>query len=155
MMNRSRLRLALYQPDMPSNTGTMMRLCACFGVPLDIIEPCGFVMDDKKLKRAGMDYIDQLDYRRHMSWDDFLPQVTGRLILLTTKASTPYHRFAFQKGDVLMVGRESAGVPEDVHRAASAQVKIPMKTGVRSLNVALAASIVLSEALRQTKGFHE
>jgi tRNA (cytidine/uridine-2'-O-)-methyltransferase len=154
-IKNSPMRLALYQPDMPSNTGTMMRLCACLGVAIDIIEPCGFVMDDRKLKRAGMDYIDQLEYRRHQSWQHFLPLVAGRLILLTTQGKTFHHQFSFQKDDVLLVGRESAGAPEIVRRAAASHVKIPMKTGFRSLNVAMAAAIVLSEALRQTEGFYD
>ena len=145
------MRLVLYQPDMAPNTGTMMRLCACFGVALDIIEPCGFVFDDRKLKRAAMDYIEQLDYRRHASWDEFKQQIAPRrLVLLTTKADMPYHGFTFRADDMLMVGRESAGVPDDVHAAADARIVIPMKAGVRSLNVALSAAIVLSEALRQT-----
>lgn len=148
------MRLALYQPDMAPNTGTMMRLCACFGISLDIIEPCGFVFDDKKLQRAAMDYIEHLDYRRHASWEIFHQQLKPRrLVLLTTKAATPYHRFSFHPDDVLMVGRESAGVPDDVHAAADARVIIPMVPDARSLNVALSAGIVLSEALRQTNSF--
>ena len=145
------MRLALYQPDMAPNTGTMMRLCACLGVSLDIIEPCGFVFDDRKLKRAAMDYIDQLDCRRHASWEEFRSSLAPRrLVLLTTKADTAYNNFAFEPDDVLMVGRESAGVPDDVHAAADARILIPMRPEVRSLNVALSAAIVLSEALRQT-----
>jgi tRNA (cytidine/uridine-2'-O-)-methyltransferase len=145
------MRLALYQPDMAPNTGTMMRLCACLGVSLDIIEPCGFVFDDRKLKRAAMDYIDHLDYRRHASWDDFRQQAAPRrLILLTTKADLAYHRFSFQADDILMVGRESAGAPDDVHAAADARILIPMRPEARSLNVALSAAIVVAEALRQT-----
>jgi tRNA (cytidine/uridine-2'-O-)-methyltransferase len=148
------MRLALYQPDMAPNTGTMMRLCACFGVGLDIIEPCGFVFDDRKLKRAAMDYTDHLDYARHASWDVFRGSLAPRrLVLLTTKADLPYHDFTFRADDVLMVGRESAGVPDDVHVAADARVIIPMRPEVRSLNVAISASIVLSEALRQTGQF--
>ena len=145
------MRLALYQPDIAPNAGTMMRLCACFGVGIDVIEPCGFVFDDRKLRRAGMDYLEHLDCRRHASWDAFrLAIKPARLVLLTTKAAMPYHQFAFDKNDILMVGRESAGVPDDVHAAVDARVVIPMRPETRSLNVALAASIVLSEALRQT-----
>ena len=148
------MRLALYQPDMAPNTGAMMRLCACFGAGLDIIEPCGFVFDDKKLKRAAMDYIDHLDYRRHASWDEFRREMAPRrLILLTTKADMPYHNFIFRADDILMVGRESAGVPDEVHTAADARILIPMRPETRSLNVALSAAIVLSEALRQTSRY--
>ncbi len=148
------MRLALYQPDMPSNTGTMMRLCACFGVGLDIIEPCGFVLDDRKLKRAAMDYIEFLDYKRHQDWSTFKAQASPeRIVLLTTKADMPYHQFAFRKTDILMVGRESAGVPLDVHQSVDVQITIPMQPSARSLNVALAAGIALSEALRQTGSF--
>lgn len=145
------MRLVLYQPDIAPNTGTMMRLCACLGVGLDIIEPCGFVFDDQKLRRAAMDYVDHLDYQRHASWDQFQTQIKPRrLILLTTKSDLPYHRFSFQADDLLMVGRESAGVPDNVHAAADERILIPMKPHARSLNVALSAAIVLSEALRQT-----
>lgn len=148
------LRLALYQPDMPTNTGSMLRLGACLGVELDIIEPCGFVWDDKKLKRVAMDYIDRLAYRRHSGWEAFDEGLQGRrLILLSTSGAVPYCDFAYRADDVLLVGRESAGVPEEVHTRADARVIIPMQPGLRSLNVALAAAMVLSEALRQTGGF--
>ncbi|MBV8060231.1 MAG: tRNA (cytidine(34)-2'-O)-methyltransferase [Alphaproteobacteria bacterium] len=144
------LRLALYQPDIAANTGAMMRLCACLGVAMDIIEPCGFPFDDKRMRRAGMDYIDHVTWQRHRSWDDFQKQKgVSRLVLLTTKAARPYTEFSFQKGDILMVGRESAGVPDDVHNAAAARVVIPMAPPMRSLNVAISAGIVLSEAVRQ------
>ncbi len=148
------LRLALFEPDMPSNTGSMMRLCACLGVGLDIIEPCGFVLDDRKLKRSVMDYIGHLAYQRHSKWADFTKQVKPRrLILLTTKASMPYYQYKFHRDDILLVGRESAGVPDEVHRTADARLTVPMLPGMRSLNVGIAAAIVLGEALRQTKGF--
>lgn len=151
------LRLALFEPDIPQNTGTMIRLGACFRVPIDIIEPCGFVFSDKALKRAGMDYIDQATIQSHPSWRAFEKTLrdgeTRRLVLLTTQASSPYCDFRFSKGDTLLVGRESAGVPQDVHARAEARVRIPMAAGTRSLNVAVAASIVLAEALRQTNGF--
>ncbi|MDR3450034.1 MAG: tRNA (cytidine(34)-2'-O)-methyltransferase [Alphaproteobacteria bacterium] len=144
------MRLALYQPDMPPNTGAMMRLCACLGVGLDIIEPCGFPLDDKRLKRAGMDYIDHLDYTRHRSWNDFAEQIGARrLVLLTTKGAEPYTGFAFRADDILMVGRESAGVPDDVHDRADARLLIPMQPPLRSLNVALSAAMALGEAVRQ------
>lgn len=145
------LRLALYQPDMPQNTGSMLRLGACLGVGLDIIEPCGFVWDDKKLHRVAMDYIDHLAYARHASWDKFLDTIgSRRLILLTTKGAVPYTSFAYRPDDILMVGRESAGVPDAVHGSADGRVVIPMVPGLRSLNVALSASMVLGEAIRQT-----
>lgn len=145
------MRLALFQPDMAPNTGAMMRLCACFGVSLDIIEPCGFVFDDRKLRRAGMDYLDLLDYKRHPGWPDFLNQKgAARVVLLTTKAEQAYYDFAFRTDDILMVGSESAGVPFDIHQSVEARVTIPMKPPARSLNVGMAAAIVLAEALRQT-----
>ena len=145
------MRLALFEPDIPQNTGTLMRLCACLGVPLDIIEPCGFLLTDKNLKRAGMDYLDRLDMTRHMNWQAFQgTQDSARRVLLTTKADTSFLDFRFKKDDILIAGRESAGVPEDVHAACPARIIVPMVAGVRSLNVAVAASIVLSEALRQT-----
>jgi tRNA (cytidine/uridine-2'-O-)-methyltransferase len=144
------MRLALYQPDIPPNTGTMMRLCACLGVGLDIIEPCGFAFDDGKLRRAAMDYIDHLHLTRHRSWKDFEAQIgMRRLVLLTTKSALPYTNFSFQSDDVVMVGRESAGVPEHVHERANARILIPIKPPMRSLNVAISAAMALSEALRQ------
>jgi len=147
------MRLALYQPDIPPNTGTILRLGACMGVPVDIIEPCGFPFSDRSLRRAGMDYIDHARIERHLSWKDFLAasrQSAGRIVLLTTRATESYADFAFRRDDVLLLGRESAGVPEEVHRAADARIRIPMENCVRSLNVAVAASMVLGEALRQT-----
>jgi len=150
------MRLALFQPDIPQNTGTMMRLCACLNVPMDIIEPCGFALSDKNLKRAGMDYLDHLDLTRHMNWQSFRnTDKTKRIILLTTKAQTRFTDFAFQADDTLLVGRESAGVPDGVHDACDQRIIIPMAGGVRSINVAVAAAMVLSEALRQTGLFPE
>ncbi len=144
------MRLALYQPDIPPNTGTMMRLCACLGVGIDIIEPCGFALDDTKLKRAAMDYIDHLDFARHRSWEDFVAQIgSRRLVLLTTKAAIPYTDHAFRPDDILMVGRESAGVPDTVHDRADTRIVIPLRPPLRSLNVAISAAMVLGEALRQ------
>jgi tRNA (cytidine/uridine-2'-O-)-methyltransferase len=146
--------LALYQPDIPQNCGALIRLGACFGVPVDIIEPCGFLFDDKKLRRAGMDYIDRAEIVRHASWAAFRSARAGvRLVLLSTKAELAYTDFAFGAGDVLLLGRESEGVPDEVHQAAAARLRIPMRPGARSLNVAQAGAIVLSEALRQTRGF--
>ncbi len=150
------MRLALYEPDIPQNAGTLMRLAACLGLPVDIIEPCGFVFGGAKLRRAGMDYLDRLDLTRHSSWSAFhegLGRRGGRLVLLTTKGALPYTDFTFQADDVVMVGRESAGVPDAVHGAAFARLCVPMEPGMRSLNVAVAAAMVLGEALRQTGGF--
>jgi tRNA (cytidine/uridine-2'-O-)-methyltransferase len=149
------VRLALFEPDIPQNTGSLMRLAVCLGVGLDVIDPAGFLMSDRRLKRAGMDYIERLDWKRHRSWDDFLGAQTTqcRLLLLTTKGTLPYHRFMYRADDVLLLGRESAGVPEHVHQRADARLVIPMRAGLRSLNVALAAGMVLGEALRQTCGF--
>ncbi len=152
------MRLALFEPDIPQNAGAMLRLAACLGLPVDVIEPCGFVFADKRLRRAGMDYLDRAALRRHVSWPAFLAardQGAGRLVLLTTRAETPYVAFRFHADDVLLVGRESAGVPEAVHGAADARVHVPMAAGTRSLNVAVAAAMVLGEALRQTGGFPE
>lgn len=148
------MRLALYEPDIPQNTGTLMRLCACLGVALDIIEPCGFMLSDKNLRRAGMDYLEHLDMTKHASWNVFRKNTQGkRIILLTTKTEDSYIDFRFQPDDILLAGRESAGVPDDVHAACEARVTVPMAKGLRSLNVAIASAMVLGEALRQTGGF--
>lgn len=146
------MRLALYQPDIPQNAGTMLRLAACLGVAVDLIEPAGFVMSDKHLRRAGMDYLDHMELVQHSSWQAYIDQPGrhGRLILLTTRASTDYVNFRFAGNDTLMVGRETDGVPGDVHRLADGAVRVPMVEGLRSLNVAVAAAMVLGEALRQT-----
>jgi tRNA (cytidine/uridine-2'-O-)-methyltransferase len=150
------MRLALYEPDIPQNAGAMMRLCACLGVAVDLIEPAGFVLDDRRLRRAGMDYLEGVALTRHDSWAAFRAARTGesgRLVLLTTRAELSHLDFAFRSGDTILVGRESAGVPDAVHDAADARLRIPMAPGLRSLNVALAAAMVLGEALRQTCGF--
>jgi tRNA (cytidine/uridine-2'-O-)-methyltransferase len=145
------MRLALYQPDIPQNAGSILRLAACLGVAVDIIEPCGFVLDDRRLKRAAMDYLAQAEFRRHISWDAYIQAPRGgRLVLLSTKARLPYHRFAFAATDTLLLGRESAGVPPEVAVSADERVRIPIRPGLRSLNVALAAALALGEALRQT-----
>ena len=146
------MRLALFEPDIPQNTGAMLRLAACLGVAVDVIEPCGFVWSDRHLRRAGMDYLAQVDLKHHSSWQAFQAGRAphGRLILLTTKSSLAYAAFRFRADDTLLLGRESAGVPRHVHDAVDARVTIPMQAGARSLNVALAAAIVLGEALRQT-----
>jgi tRNA (cytidine/uridine-2'-O-)-methyltransferase len=148
------MRLTLFQPDIPQNTGALIRLGACFGVPLDIIEPCGFLWSDAKLKRAGMDYLEHAEVVRHASWATFLEARPGmRLVLLTTKADTAYANFAFHPDDVLLLGRESEGVPDFVHMRADARLRIPLRAPMRSLNVSQAGAIVLAEALRQTGGF--
>jgi len=147
------MRLALYQPDIPQNTGALLRLAACLGLEVDLIEPAGFSLSDKRLRRAGMDYIDRATLRRHASWAAFEADRCGRIVLLTTQSDTAYTEFAFAPDDILLLGRESAGVPECVHARADARLRVPMVRGARSLNVALAAAMVLSEALRQTNGF--
>ncbi len=145
------MRLVLFQPDIPQNAGALMRLAACLGVSLDIIEPCGFVLDDRRLKRAGMDYLDLLDRTIWPGWDRYAAaDHEGRLVLLTTDGDTGYTDFRFAPDDRLIVGRESAGVPAEIHAAADARLLIPMRPQARSLNVALAAAMVLGEALRQT-----
>ena len=149
------IRIALYQPDIPQNTGAAMRLTSCLGIGLDIIEPCGFVLDDKKLRRSAMDYIEELDLKRHKSWDSFFNTYNGknRLVLLSTKAEMTYVNFSFKSGDILLAGRESAGVPDSVHEQVSERITIPMPGGGRSLNVINSLAMVTGEALRQTKGF--
>lgn len=149
------MRLALFEPDIAPNAGALMRLSACLGVAMDLIEPAGFVLDDRRLRRAVMDYRERLDLTRHTDWAAFRQASDGRLVLLTTRASLPYTRFAFAADDTLLVGRESAGVPDHVHAAADARIVVPMAEGARSLNVALAAAMVLGEALRQTDRFPE
>ena len=147
------MRLALFEPDIPQNCGTLLRLAACLGLGVDVIEPCGFVWGDRRLRRAGMDYLAEVEVTRHASWAAYREALTGRLLLLTTRAEQPYTTFAFDNGDSLLLGRESAGVPPAVHEAADARIKIPMRPGLRSINVALAAAMVLGEALKQTDGF--
>jgi len=148
------MRIALYQPDIPQNTGTILRLAACLGLGVDIVEPCGFVLTDKRLRRAGMDYLDAVDLRRHASWEAYLAAPrAGRRVLLTTRGETVYTDFAFRPDDTLLLGRESAGAPPEVHAAADARLRVPLRAGQRSLNVAVAAAMVAGEALRQTGGF--
>ena len=147
------MRLVLYQPDIPQNAGALLRLAACLGIAVDIVEPCGFLFDDRRLRRAGMDYLGAVELERHAGWESYSAVRHGsRLVLLTTRAATSYIDFAFRADDRLLLGRESAGVPDDVHAVADARLKVPMRPGMRSLNVALAAAIVLGEALRQTGG---
>jgi len=144
------MRLALYQPDIPQNAGTILRLAACLGVAVDVIGPAGFDMSDRNLRRAGLDYLDHVEIARHVSFAAFEATRRSRLVLLTTAGSTTYTDFAFANDDTLLLGRESAGVPESVHEVADARLRIPMRPGLRSLNIAVAAGIVLGEALRQT-----
>jgi tRNA (cytidine/uridine-2'-O-)-methyltransferase len=148
--------LALYQPDIPQNAGNIFRLGACLGVPVHVIGPAGFDMSDRTLRRAGLDYLDHAAILRHLDWHAFeaARRESGRrLVLLSTRGDRPYLDFAFSGNDILLLGRESAGVPEAVFAAAEARLVIPMRPGLRSLNVASAAAMALGEALRQTRGF--
>ena len=145
------MRLALFQPDIPQNTGAIIRLTACFGIPLDIIEPCGFILSDAKLRRSGMDYLNLANIKRHVSWDAFIKErKQSRLVLITTRAKNSLKQFSFNDNDTLILGRESSGVPQAVHNAIPEKVRIPMDKKARSLNVSIAAGIILWEALRQT-----
>lgn len=148
------MRLALYQPDIPQNAGTMMRMAACLGLPVDLIEPAGFDASDRNLRRAGLDYLQALDLTRHVGFSAFeaVRRASGRrLVLATTRGAVPYWDFAFGPDDVIMVGRESAGVPDEIHDLADARIVVPMRAGLRSLNVAVAAAMILGEALRQRR----
>lgn len=148
------LRLALFEPDIPQNAGAILRLAACVGVEVDVIGPCGFVFSDRRLKRAGMDYLDRAGFALHPSWAAYRSQPrAGRLVLLTTRGPTRLPDFGFRSDDTLLLGRESMGASEAAHAAADARIRIPMVEGARSLNVATAAAIVLGEALRQTGGW--
>jgi len=147
------MRLALFEPDIPQNAAAIVRLGACLGVAVDIVEPCGFLFSEAGFRRAGLDYVERADIVRHASWEAFCAARAGRLVLLTTKASLPYTAFGFAAGDTLLLGRESAGVPDHVHGAANARIRIPLREGLRSLNVAQAAAMALGEALRQTGEF--
>lgn len=150
------MRLALYHPDIPQNAGALLRLGACLGVPVDLIEPAGFALDDRRISRAAMDYFTRADLTRHASWQRYLAdRHPGRLVLLTTRGMTSHLDFAFRPDDALLLGQESAGVPDGVREVCDGQIRVPMRPGLRSLNVALAAALVLGEALRQTKGFPE
>ncbi len=150
------MRLALFQPDIPQNLGAAIRLSACLGIFLDVIEPCAFPLSDRALRRAALDYTDKAGIVRHAAWERFLEapeRGEGRLVLFTTLAALPYTEFRFQAGDTLLFGRESAGVPEEVHAAAQARLVIPLQPGLRSLNIVTAAAMALGEALRQTDAF--
>jgi tRNA (cytidine/uridine-2'-O-)-methyltransferase len=149
-------RLALFQPDIPQNAGTMLRMAACLGVPVEIVEPAGFDVSDRNLRRAGLDYLGSVTINRHASWrafEEWRRREGLRLVLATTKGALPYASFAFGQDDLILLGRESAGVPDEVHAAADARVVVPMREGLRSLNVAVAAAMILGEALRQTGTF--
>jgi tRNA (cytidine/uridine-2'-O-)-methyltransferase len=153
------MRIALYEPDIPQNTGTILRLAACLGVEAHIIEPAGFPTSDRAFRRAGMDYLERVALMRHSSWAAFETwrrELRPRLIVFTTGATKSYLDHAYRPSDVLLFGRESSGLPDTVHLAADARLVIPMQTGLRSINVAMAAAMALGEAMRQTNGFrHE
>jgi tRNA (cytidine/uridine-2'-O-)-methyltransferase len=144
------MRLALFQPDQAGNVGTIIRLAACMGVPLDLIEPCGFPFSDRALKRAGMDYAEAASVTRHPSWPAFEAQLPARLVLFTTSAAVPLPEARFEGDDTLLFGSESCGAPPEVHARADLRVRVPQASGTRSLNLAVAAGIGLAEALRQT-----
>ena len=146
------MRIALFEPDIPQNTGNIFRLGACLGIEVDIIEPTGYIFDDKRFKRSLMDYIDHIKYKRHLDWDAFYKWSKDnqfRIILLTTKSKKKYTNYQFQNNDILLFGRESAGVPKFVHDSAHAQLTIPMKKDLRSINVSSAVALVVGEACRQ------
>lgn len=149
------MRIALYQPDIAGNVGAILRLAACYGVAVDIIEPCGFAFSDKRLARAGMDYAAAASIVRHSDWAAFDAQRTGRIALLTTRGAMPLHEARFAPDDIILMGSESAGVPDAVHDRADLRIRIPLRPGFRSLNVGMSAGIALTEALRQTGGMPE
>ncbi len=147
-----RPKIALFEPDIPQNTAAIIRTCACLGAKLEIIEPCGFLLNDKRLKRVVMDYVDEKNIRFYKSSEDFFKtKKNQRIILMTTKASISYTKFRFNKNDTILFGRESAGVPEKVHNLVSERLKIPMKNNARSLNLASSVAIILAECLKQTE----
>jgi tRNA (cytidine/uridine-2'-O-)-methyltransferase len=149
------MHIALYEPDIPQNTGTVLRLCACLGIAAHIVEPAGFPVSDRAFRRAGMDYLDAVKITRHPSWREFdawRRADNHRLVLFTTRAAISYLDYGFAADDILLFGRESAGVPENVHSAADARLVIPLRPGLRSLNIAVAAAMAAGEALRQTGG---
>ena len=148
------IRIALFEPDIPQNTGTILRLAACLGVQAHLIEPAGFPVSDRAFRRAGMDYLDEVDLHRHASWDDFARWCANerlRLVLFTTKADQSYLDYAYGPWDILLFGRESAGVPERVHQAAAVRLLVPMRPGMRALNVAVTCAMAVGEALRQSR----
>ena len=146
------IKIALFEPDIPQNTAAIIRTCACLGVKLEIIEPCGFLMTDKRFKRVVMDYLDEEDIKLYQSIDDFFEKKGNqRIVLMTTKASVGYHSFKFKKGDTILFGRESAGVPEKIHKIVKNRLKIPMEKNKRSLNIASSVAIILAESLKQIR----
>ena len=150
------MRIALYQPDIPQNSGNIFRLGACFGIRIDIIEPAGYIFDDKRFRRSSMDYINHIDYKRHIDWEAFFiwsKKNNFRLILLTTKVDKKYYDYNFKNNDILIFGRESAGVSEIVHSNVDEKITIPMKKGMRSINVSSAVALVAGEACRQLRLF--
>jgi tRNA (cytidine/uridine-2'-O-)-methyltransferase len=147
------MRIALFEPDIPQNAATIIRLGACLRVPVDVIGPCGFLLSDAGFRRAGMDYLELAEVSQHASWEAFLASRNERIVLMTTKADLPYTGFPFRQSDIILLGRESAGVPDSVHRRADARLRIPLHPGRRSLNVAIVAAMAAGEALRQTGGF--
>ncbi len=150
------IELALYQPDIPQNTGTLMRLCACLDMRLHLIEPLGFVFNEHKMRRAGMDYLEHVEYIRHMNFDAFMRHAKNhqqRIILSTTKADISFYDYEFQQGDIILMGSESSGAPEHVHETVDGRITIPMERQMRSLNMAISASMILTEAMRQVKNY--
>ena len=147
-------KIALFEPDIPQNTAAIIRTCTCLGAKLEIIEPCGFLLSDKRFKRVVMDYIEEKNIKFHKSFNEFLKSKENqRIVLMTTKASISYTKFKFEENDTILFGRESSGVPEKVHKLIKNRLKIPMKNNKRSLNLATAVAIVLAESLKQTKFF--
>ena len=151
------MRIALYEPDIPQNTGAIIRLASCFDIGVDIIEPCGFVFSSRRLKRSGMDYIDRVDIKLYSSWKKFYElyhvNIKTRIILLTTKGDISHTKFSYNTDDILLLGRESAGVPDAVHLAVNSRIIVPIVTEARSLNIVTSAAMVLGEALRQTNTY--
>ena len=150
------MQIALYEPDIPQNTGTILRLCACLGVEAHLVWPAGFPTSDRAFRRAGMDYLDQVRITRHVSWDTFETWRRGtgaRVVLFSTQATTSFLDYSFRPNDILLFGRESGGVPPEVHSAADARLLVPMRQGLRSINIAMTCAMALGEALRQTGGF--
>lgn len=151
------MRIALYEPDIPQNTGAIIRLASCFDIGVDIIEPCGFVFSSRRLKRSGMDYIDRVDIKLYSSWEKFYElynvNIKNRIILLTTKGNISHTKFSYNTDDILLLGRESAGVPDAVHLAVNSRIIVPIVTEARSLNIVTSAAMVLGEALRQTSTY--
>lgn len=150
------IELALYQPDIPQNTGTLLRLCACWGIKMHLIEPLGFIFNEQKMRRSAMDYIDYVDYTRHtnfIAFKDYANQNQKRIVLSTTKGATLLQKFQFTDNDIILMGRESAGVPDDVHEKADTRIRIPMKAEMRSINMAVSAGAMITAAMLQTNGF--